>query len=39
LREAQEWAQKSLDQKDDANTREMLELIEQKLDKEERTHG
>jgi tetratricopeptide (TPR) repeat protein len=33
--EAREWAQKSLDRKDDPNTRVLLDLIGRKLDTEE----
>ena len=32
--EAREWAQKALDQKDEPNTRDLLDLIERNLDSE-----
>ena len=37
--EAREWAQKALDQKDEPNTRDLLDLIERELDGEGGPHG
>jgi len=37
--EALEWARKALDQKDEPNTRDLLDLIERKLDEEKGPHG
>jgi len=37
--EAHEWARKALDQKDEPNTRDLLDLIERNLDGEKGPYG
>jgi len=39
LQEARDWARKALEQKDEPNTRDLLDLIQHKLDEERGTHG